>query len=200
MTCSELELLLCDYIDGTLRGDDRAHLDQHLAGCAACRELLADSRGVLEFIERVPEVEVPPVLVSRILQQAPSRPVTAGAAAQGFFGRLFEPILQPRLVMGMAMTVLSFAMLGRFAGIEARQLRASDLSPVAIWEATEDRAHRTWTRAVKYYQSLKIVYELQNRLQELTEAEEPEDGSSPEGAGEAKPGSGSASGTEKERK
>lgn len=195
MTCSELELQLCDYVDGTLPSGERERMDLHLAGCAACRELLADSRGVLEFLERVPDVAVPPVLVSRILQQAPARPVVAGAAAQGFFSRLFEPILQPRLVMGMAMTVLSFAMLGRFAGIEARQLRASDLSPVAIWEATEDRAHRTWTRAVKYYQSLKIVYELQNRLQELTEAEEP-DGSSPEGAGEEKAGSG----IEKERK
>ena len=195
MTCSELELQLCDYIDGTLASDERARVDGHIGTCASCRELLADSRGVLEFIERVPEVQVPPVLVSRILQQAPTRPVTASAATQGFFSRLFEPILQPRLVMGMAMTVLSFAMLGRFAGIEARQLRASDLNPVAVWEATEDRAHRTWTRAVKYYQSLKIVYELQNRLQELTETEEPE-ALSPDGSGESKTGNGA----EKERK
>lgn len=81
--------------------------------------------------------------------------------------------------MGMAMTILSFAMLGRFAGIEARQLRAADLSPVKVWEASEDRAHRAWNRAVKYYQSLRVVYEVQSVLRELTETEE-EAGATPQ--------------------
>lgn len=178
MTCSELELKLCDYLDETLSASETAEVERHIAECTACDALMADSRGVLAFLERVPDVQAPPVLVTRILQQAPTRPIRA-EGKQGFFGRLFEPILQPRLVMGMAMTVLSFAMLGRFAGIEARQLRPSDLNPVAIFEAAEDRAHRTWTRAVKYYQSLKIVYEVQNRLQELTESEEGESEETP---------------------
>jgi len=174
MTCPELELKLCDYIDGTLRSDETSLVDTHLAVCSDCATLLADSRGVLAFLERVPEPEPPPMMVTQILQQIPARAAASSPAvrSKGFFGRLLEPILQPRLVMGMAMTILSFAMLGRFAGIEARQLRPSDLSPVAIWESAEDRAHRTWVRALKYYQSLKIVYEVQSRLAELTESEE----------------------------
>jgi hypothetical protein len=113
--------------------------------------------------------------VTRILQQVPtSQPATV--KARGAFGklvgRILDPILQPRLVMGMAMTILSFAMLGRFAGIEARQLRPADLSPVKIVEASEDKLHRAWNRAVKYYQSLRVVYEVQSVLRELTETEE----------------------------
>jgi len=71
--------------------------------------------------------------------------------------------------MGMAMTVLSFSMLARFAGIEPRQLKPSDLDPVKIWMAVDDRAHRGWDRTVKYYENLKLVIEIQSRLKDWTE-------------------------------
>ncbi|MBL8231530.1 MAG: zf-HC2 domain-containing protein [Bryobacterales bacterium] len=175
MTCSDLELVLCDYIDGTLSANDRTAVAAHLAACPACAELAADAGAAVRFMERAAVVEPPQALVTRILQQVPAKaPVTerARGAFARLFGRVFEPVLQPRMVMGMAMTILSFAMLGRFAGIEARQLRASDLDPVKIVEATEDRIHRTWVRAVKYYESLRFVYEIQSRLRELTDSEE----------------------------
>ena len=69
--------------------------------------------------------------------------------------------------MGMAMTVLSFALLGRYVGM--RQLRPADLDPVKVWAATEDRAHRVWERGVKYYESLRVVYEIESRLKEWTD-------------------------------
>ncbi|MCC6364055.1 MAG: zf-HC2 domain-containing protein [Bryobacterales bacterium] len=175
MTCTELELLLCDYIDGTLRPEERAEAEAHLAGCAACTELHRDSSGVLGFLERIPAVEPPPSLVTRILHQAPAKQPPVNSARSTFgklLGRWLEPVLQPRLVMGMAMTILSFAMLGRFAGIEARQLRPADLHPAKVWEATEDQVNRAWTRAVKYYESLKIVYVLQSRLREITDTDD----------------------------
>ena len=175
MTCTELELLLCDYIDSTLPASERELIEVHLGKCAACAELARDSASVVAFVGRAAVVEPPNSLVTRILQQVPTnQPVTV--KAKGTVGRLLsrilDPILQPRLVMGMAMTILSFAMLGRFAGIEARQLRPADLSPVKIIEASEDQMHRAWNRAVKYYQSLRIVYEVQSVLRELTETEE----------------------------
>jgi hypothetical protein len=80
-----------------------------------------------------------------------------------------EPILQPRYAMGMAFTLLSFAMLGRFAGIEVRHLTPADLDPVKIWTAAEDRAARTWQRAVKYYESLRLVYEIESRVKEWSD-------------------------------
>ncbi|HUQ91987.1 MAG TPA: zf-HC2 domain-containing protein [Bryobacteraceae bacterium] len=177
MTCADLEYLLCDYIDGSLPAEQRKTVELHLAVCEGCAELARDSAGLLQFLERVPVVEPPPSLVTRILHQTPSnQPVTvkAKSAFGKLIGRAFAPILQPRMVMGMAMTILSFAMLGRFAGIEARQLRPADLSPARILEATEDRMHRAWSRTVKYYESLRIVYEVQSRLRELTDVDEEE--------------------------
>ncbi|MBI3210880.1 MAG: zf-HC2 domain-containing protein [Candidatus Solibacter usitatus] len=170
MTCTEFELLLCDYTDGTLASPQRADVELHLQSCKECAALARDAVFVREFIERVPDVTPPPALVTRILQQTPKKSAIS-LPSRGFLGRLFQPVLQPRMVMGMAMTILSFAMLGRFAGIEIRQLRPSDLDPVKVWEATEDRVHRSWTRAVKYYESLRIVLEVQSRLRDLTDNE-----------------------------
>ncbi len=175
MTCAELELQLCDYIDGALAAETRAAAERHLSGCSSCAELARDAQAVVGFLARVAEPEPPRSLVTQILQQIPVREevsVKAKKAAAGLLGRWFRPVLQPRVVMGMAMTVLSFAMLGRFAGIEARQLRPGDLNPVKVWEATEDKLHQSWVRAVKYYESLRFVYEIQSRLRELTESDE----------------------------
>ena len=42
----------------------------------------------------------------------------------------------------------------------------ADLDPVKIWTAAEDRATRTWQRGVKYYESLRLVYEIESRVKE----------------------------------
>jgi hypothetical protein len=177
MTCAELEILLCDYVDGTLRAEERTALESHLPGCAACKQLAEDVVGVTAFFERVPQAEPPAELMTRILHHAPRG---AGSVAERLtsdpsrswskriFGGFFQSWLQPRYVMGMAMTILSFSMLARFAHIEPRQLRPSDLDPVKVWQGIDDHSHRVYDRAMKYYDNLRLVIEIQSRLQEWT--------------------------------
>jgi hypothetical protein len=178
MTCAEIGILLCDYVDGTLRADDRTALENHLPGCAACQQLSEDVLGMTAFFERVPRTEPPAELMTRILHQAP---IGVGAVAERlpsdprpswakrFFGGLMQGWLQPRYVMGMAMTILSFSMLARFAHIEPRQLRASDLDPVKVWQGIDDHSHRVYDRAMKYYDNLRLVIEIQSRLKDWTD-------------------------------
>jgi hypothetical protein len=182
MTCTDFEILLCDYVDGTLHGEQKSAVEAHLAGCPHCAEMERDARVAVAFLERTAAVEPPPELLTRILydihagrESLPMKP----SWVRRVFGKWFEPVLQPRFAMGMAMTVLSFAMLGRFAGIQVRQLKPSDLEPAKVWAAIEDKALRTWDRGVKYYESLRLVYELQTRLKELTDQAEPERGGEP---------------------
>jgi len=63
-------------------------------------------------------------------------------------------------------------MLARFTGIQPRQLRPSDLDPVKIWASVDDRAHRVWDRAVKYYDNMRLVIEVQSRLKEWSEQDQ----------------------------
>jgi len=171
MTCAELEILLCDYVDGTLRGAEKTALESHLAECGACAELAKDVAGVTAFIDTVAAAEPPAELLTRILhviptgRQKPERP----SWWRKLFGGWVNTVLSPRYAMGMAMTVLSFSMIAKFAHIEPRKLTQADLDPVKIWAGIDDRAHRSWDRAVKYYDNLRLVIEIQSRLKEWTD-------------------------------
>jgi hypothetical protein len=112
---------------------------------------------------RAADVEPPPELITRILFDAPwtRKPRAKG---QGWLSKLIAPVLQPRFAMGMAMTILSFSILSRF--VPMRQLRAADLRPGEIWAALDDRAHRAYARTGKYYENLKVVYQIQTLLRD----------------------------------
>jgi hypothetical protein len=173
MTCAELEILLCDYTDGTLPAEERTALESHLAGCPACAQLAADIAGVTAFIETVASIEPPAELVTRILHQIPDG---KQAERRSWWAKLgggwLQGVLQPRYVMGMAMTILSFSMLARFAHIPDRPLRPSDLDPVKAWQSIDDRGHRIWDHAMKYYDNLRLVIEIQSRLKEWTDQDQ----------------------------
>jgi hypothetical protein len=170
MTCADFEILLCDYLDGTLDEVRRREVEEHRNGCAVCAEFARDVAGAVAFMERVAEVEPPAELLTKITFEIPS-----GGARKGVRSWLtgwLQPVLQPKVAMGMAMTILSFSMLGRLAGVEVRQLQPSDLHPANVWAAVDNRVYRTWERAVKYYENLRLVYEVQTRLQEWTRQED----------------------------
>jgi anti-sigma factor RsiW len=174
MNCADIEILLADYQDGTLAADQKSAIESHLSSCKACEELARDVAGAVAFMERASDITAPPELVTRILFEISSGPSHAAVKpswmrrifGNRIGGKLLEPVLQPKYAMGMAFTLLSFAMLGRFAGIEVRGLTLSDLDPVKVWTATEDRVTRTWQRGVKYYESLRLVYEIESRVKE----------------------------------
>jgi hypothetical protein len=130
----------------------------------------------------VPHADPSPELLTRIMHHAPigrqreGRRTPADAAsswANRLFGGFVHGWLQPRYVMGMAMTILSFSMLARFAHIAPRQLRPSDLDPVKVWQGIDDHSHRIYDRAMKYYDNLRLVIEIQTRLKELNDQDEP---------------------------
>jgi anti-sigma factor RsiW len=172
MTCAELEILICDYVDGSLAADTRATVEQHLEVCRNCAELARDASAAVAFIERSAVVEPPPELMTRLLFHAPWRQNrTAASGVRQWVRRLTHPIFQPRFAMGMAMTILSFAMLARFVA-PAHKLRPEDLSPSHVWAGVEDHVYRGWQRSVKFYESLKVVYQIQSKLRDWQEQQD----------------------------
>jgi hypothetical protein len=182
MNCADFEILFCDYVDGTLDAAERSAIEDHQRQCAGCAALARDVTAAVGFMSRAETIEPPPELLTRIAFEIPS----GGQRKQGWkslFGGWLAPILQPRFAMGMAMTILSFSMLGRLTGIEGRQFKPSDLHPAKVWAAADDKVHRVWARAVKYYENLRLVYEVRSRLQEWTEQEQTDRKGEPAAAG-----------------
>jgi len=157
MNCAEIEILICDYVDGTLAPAERAVVERHLAECPVCAALAHDSATAVRFIEHAAEVEPPQELISRMLFDPPWHHVR-----KGWLPRVFHAVLQPKFAMSMALTILSFSMMLP----KMRQLEPSDLAPAQVWAGLEDRAYRVWARTVKFYDNLKFVYQIQTTLRE----------------------------------
>jgi anti-sigma factor RsiW len=174
MTCANFEIALCDYLDGTLAPAEKAEVEQHLSTCASCAELARDARAAIAFMERAADVEPPPELVTRMFA-IPSLPEARASMRTGilsWFRNLMQPVLQPRMVMGLSLTILFFGMMVRCAGIPERKLTAADLDPARVWAGAEDRVHRGWERTVKFYENLRFVYQIQSRVREWRDQQE----------------------------
>jgi phage I-like protein len=75
------------------------------------------------------------------------------------------------------MTILSFSILSRF--VPMQQLRSADLRPSEVWASLDDRAHRAWARSVKYYENLKVVYQIQTLLRDWQQQAEDQKAAKP---------------------
>ncbi|MBI2680773.1 MAG: zf-HC2 domain-containing protein [Candidatus Solibacter usitatus] len=174
MTCAQLEILLCDYVDGALAPAEKLAVEQHLATCAPCAEMARDGASAIDFMERVAEVEPPPELVTRLFHLPglePARPQARGGF-RGWLQSLKQPMLQPRMAMGLTLTVLFFGMMARCAGMPERHLTSADLDPARVLGTLEDRANRTWQRSLKFYESIRLVYKIQTQLRDWKEQQD----------------------------
>jgi hypothetical protein len=66
--------------------------------------------------------------------------------------------LRPRLAMGIAVTILSFEAMARSAA-------APVLNPVRIWTASESKITRAKDQAMKYYENLRLVFQMERECE-----------------------------------
>ena len=59
LTCKELVELVTDYLEGALDADERARLEEHLAGCSKCRDYLEQMQQTIRTLGRLTEDAVP---------------------------------------------------------------------------------------------------------------------------------------------
>jgi len=186
MNCADVEILLCDYLDGTLAPAQRSELEAHLGSCPPCAEFAMDAGAGLAFLEHVPDVQPPQELVTRIMHQAPAGGLLkslapshgAGAFKKWLHSRL-ESVRQPRYVYGAMMTILSLSMMTRCAGVPVRDLKAEDLNPQRVWVNLETKVERMYDRTIKTYESMRLVYEVRQELRQWREQQQEQDAAAP---------------------
>lgn len=106
MTCERIEELLSAYLEGELGAAEKAAVEDHLAACPACAELLAALRQVTGAMAAFPEAEPSPALLAR-LYGIPERKTAKKRWFRPVFDLLTRPALQP---VYAAFTVLLVAM------------------------------------------------------------------------------------------
>lgn len=171
MNCAAFEILLADFIDGALPAGERDAFAGHLDSCSACAALAEGARAAVAFMERAWEVEPPPALLANILRATNAGPERElrGRGFSAWINRMFAPVLQPRLVLGAMMTIMSVAMVGQIAGPAKSTFTAADLDPARLWSSLDDNTNRLWDRAVKDYESTRLVYEVKAQVDDWTE-------------------------------
>jgi Putative zinc-finger len=175
--CAEFEILLADYLDGALAPEERVDFVAHRDSCSACALLAEEAASAVAFMERAEEVEPPLVLMTKILHATNSgwELTLHGKGIRGWINRTFAPVLQPRFVLGAGLTLMTATMLTQCAGNPKGTLTAQDLDPIRIISSLENRAERVWDRAMKSYESMRLVYEVKSQLSEWSQQQQEAD-------------------------
>jgi hypothetical protein len=187
MNCAEFEALLAEALDGALAGGERERFDSHRAACADCGPLYADAAAGLNWMKSLEEVEPPRNLVRNILIATSEQEAEAQVAADGEPGRSWTPawlkqalfpfyatVRQPRFAMSAAMAFFSVSLMLQVTGVQLSDLRFLNLRPSALQSSAVRSYNETSSKVVKYYENIRLVYEIQTRMQELKDAAQPE--------------------------
>ncbi len=181
MRCAEVEALLAEAIDGTLHGSTLAAFEAHQRSCLACRTMAEVASAGMRWLKGLDEAEPPRNLVHNILAQTigvlPSENAIVVPKGEGWFervkGRLspvFAPVVTPRFAMSFGMAFFSITMLLSIAGFHVADLRHVDMSAKGIAKTY----YSTQARVVRYYENIRLVYEIESRVRDLRRVATPQ--------------------------
>jgi len=191
VNCAMCEAQLMDSLDGLLGDREQAAFDAHLQHCQACTRMVTDAKRGAAWLEMLRDAppEPPAALLERILAEtsgaAANAPVMAGMVAIGAqrgnvlpfrrkgasgwnLASAMRTLTQPRLAMTAAMAFFSIALTLSLTGIHPSNLRMSDLKPSSL----KHSFYQANSHVVRYYYSLRVVYELESRVHQIQQSNE----------------------------
>jgi hypothetical protein len=188
MQCIEFEALLADAMDGALEAPRMDAFRAHAAGCPDCGPLFAEAQAGHSWLKSLPELEPPRHLVHNILAatsgvESAEERVAAHRSWPQRFADWIRPVLvpawgavrQPRFAMSFGMAFFSLSLVLNISGLKLRDIRHVDLRPVAIENTAYRGFYETRGKVVRYYENMRLVYELQSRVRDLRNATRPEE-------------------------
>jgi hypothetical protein len=180
--CAEFEAWLTDALDGVLSGERLQAFEAHRASCPDCGPMYAAAEEGLHWLRDLKdEVVEPPARVMDDILRATSRAyLPQGQIERSWWQRLsgwsvLAPVLQtvrqPRFAMSFAMAFCSLSVLLTVLGVTPRDLRRLDLRPSAVVRNVAVAGGKVQ----KYYDNVKLVYEIESRVRDLKRATTPEE-------------------------
>lgn len=185
-TCEQTELRLSDYLDGLLTAAEQHEFDAHVNTCAHCTPLVSTVTHALSSLRSLPQLEPPPRLVYNILDKTlgPRETVTGWAAVLAWF----RALTSQRAAYGAVSLCATFLMVASFTSFNWKKPRVADLSPVNVYRGADRQAHLVYARGTKFVSDLRVVYEIQSRLQREDQLPSGQEPATPQTAPEKNPG------------
>ena len=185
MQCHEFDGLVSDALDGVLTGVQLDRFQAHSRTCSACGPLFAEVTAGRNWLKDLTEVEPPVSLVNNILASTtgvdtqrlrvnmPARQPRIGwlgarwesaqAWASGAMQPVWGTVRQPRFAMSFGMAFFALSVALSVLGVKPADLRQISLRPSAVRHAY----YNTQARVVRYYDNIKLVYQVQAAVREL---------------------------------
>jgi anti-sigma factor RsiW len=158
--CEQTEARLSDYLDGLLGPAEQAAFDLHVNMCARCTPLVAGVSHVLGTLHTLAQVEPRPQLFDSILT------ATLGPQSWRRAKRWLRGLRSPRFVYSAVSVAATFVVILTASGFSFRKPKLADLYPATIYRNTNRQAHLVYAHSVKFVSDLRVVYEIQTRLNE----------------------------------
>ena len=175
MKCHEVEQFLSDYLENALTTAKRQEVETHLESCSDCPLLLEDLKAVMAWFESFPELPPPAALVERIIEQTSGH--FQSLSWLEYLKELFKPVYAtPRFAAGTCMAVISFVLVLNALGVrwsQIRQIEWSKVTPKSIFQSFNRSVYLAYDNSVRRINDLKILYQIQSRLDEYR-TEQPE--------------------------
>ncbi|PYX93135.1 MAG: hypothetical protein DMG67_05095 [Acidobacteria bacterium] len=178
MQCVEFEALLTEAVEGSLGEGQMQDFRSHAAACAICAALFAEASAGYQWVRSLDAVEAPMNLAHNILVattgvEPASTPAQVRVSQswtqrlQGWLRPATTAMLQPRFAATAAMAFFSITLMLSLAGVRLGGPSRIDFRPSALANQLEHTYYAGKSRVVRYYDSMRIVYELQARMREL---------------------------------
>ncbi len=179
--CVEFEALLAEALDATLHGAKLAAFEEHQKSCAACAAMYQEAASGMHWLKGLEDIEPPKHLVHNILAhtigtvpEESAKPVPVGDTwldrLKGRVSTVFAPVVTPRFAMSFGMAFFSITMLASILGFHFSDLKHVDLSAKGL----QKTYYTTEARVVRYYENIRLVYEIESRVRDLRRAATPE--------------------------
>jgi anti-sigma factor RsiW len=186
-TCEHIEARLSDYLEGLLSPDERHEFDLHANSCENCAQMVASVSRLVGGLHTMEQIETPPRLVYSILNQTLG-PRESKKGLQASFGWL-RGLASARFAYYAVSVAATFLILLTAAGFTWRKPKLADLSPVNLYHSADRKAHLVYARSTKFVSDLRVVYEIQSRLNKDNELPTTPESTVPQSAPGKSPGS-----------
>jgi anti-sigma factor RsiW len=181
-TCEQTEARLSDYLDGLFQPAEQSAFNKHVNTCERCAPLVAAVAHTLGGLYALEPVEAPPQLENAILT------ATLGAPSWRNLRRWLKSLQSPRFVYSLASVAATLVIVFLASGFSFRKPKLVDLSPATIYRKTNSKAHVVYAQSVKFVSDLRVVYEIQTRLNENEQNPATREQNIPQNSPEKQPG------------
>ncbi len=181
-TCEQTEARLSDYLDGLFQPAEQSAFNLHVNTCERCAPLVAGVAHALGGLYALESVEPPPHLEIAILT------ATLGAPSWRNLRHWLRSLHSPRFVYSLASVAATLVVILTASGFSFSKPKLADLHPATIYRNTDRQAHLVYARSVKFVSDLRVVYEIQTRLNEKEQNPATREQTIPQNSPEKQPG------------